>query len=76
MDPNAALKMMLEHMASGDRDGAFDVLDALRDWMIGGGFMPEQAARELTDADRKETVGRLVTEVRQKLDEIDKEMTR
>jgi len=71
MDPNAALRVMLEHMAEGDRDGTFDVMDALRDWMIGGGFMPEEAARALLEGARRETVHRLTSAVRGKLDEID-----
>lgn len=71
MDPNAALRAMIEHMAEGERDGALDVLDALRDWMIGGGFMPEEAAREFAAGGRKEVVRRITEEVRAKLDEVD-----
>lgn len=71
MDPNATLIQMLEHMAEGERDGAMDALDVLRDWLIGGGFMPEKAARDLVADARKETVRRITAEVREKLDEID-----
>lgn len=47
MDPNVTLRKMLEHMAAGERDDALDSLDALRDWLMGAGFMPEKSAREL-----------------------------
>lgn len=73
MDPNAALIQMLRHMIEGERDGAMDALDALRDWLIGGGFMPEEAARKLIahDEGRALLIQRLTAEVRTKLDEID-----
>jgi hypothetical protein len=71
MDPNAALMAMIQHMAEGERDGALDALDALRDWLIGGGFLPEKAARDLTEDAHRATIHRITAEVREKLDEID-----
>jgi hypothetical protein len=44
MDPNAALKQMVEAFARGDRDEGLDRLDGLRTWLMGGGFVPEEAA--------------------------------
>lgn len=73
MDPNAALRMMIEHMAEGERDGALDAMDALRDWLMGGGFLPEEAAQELVSSGRRETVFRITRQVRHRLDEIDAE---
>lgn len=72
MDPNAALLVMIEHMAEGERDGALDILDALRDWMIGGGAMPERAARELAASGRREAIKRLTKELHHEFDEIDR----
>ena len=71
MDPDATLIQILEHMAEGERDGAMDALDTLRDWLIGGGIMPEKTARDLVAGGRKEAVHRITGEVREKLDEID-----
>lgn len=75
MDPDATLIQILRHMAEGERDGALDALDALRDWMIGGGPMPEGAAQSLLSGARKETVLRITAEVRQKLDVLDREFS-
>ena len=44
MDPNAALREMVEAFARGDRDEGLDRLDGLRDWLMSGGFVPEEAA--------------------------------
>lgn len=71
MDPDALLNTMIEHMAEGERDGALDALDALRDWLMGGGFLPERQAEKMVGAARRETVARITAEVRVKLDEID-----
>ena len=71
MDPNATLRMMVEHMAEGERDGALDALDTLRDWLMGGGFLPEKAAEDMTAGARSEAVQRLTVSIRAQLDEID-----
>lgn len=47
MDPNAALKEMVEAFARGERDEGLDALDNLRDWLMGGGFLPETEAQRL-----------------------------
>ena len=47
MDPNKALKLMVEAFARGDRDDGLDKLDGLRDWLMSGGFVPDKAATEL-----------------------------
>ena len=73
MDPNATLKVMLEHMAEGDRDGALDALDVLRDWMMGGGFMPERMAEEMVEAHAADRLRRMTTRVRERLDGADGE---
>jgi hypothetical protein len=72
MDPNVVLRAMIEHLAEGERDGALDALDTLRDWLMGGGFLPEQAARELAGEGRQGVVRRLSSEVQQRLDEVDR----
>ena len=71
MDPNAILIQILEHIAEGERKGAMDALDVLRDWLLGGGVMPEKAARSFFNWSRQETILRLTGEIREKLDEID-----
>lgn len=47
MDPNAALKQMVEAFARGDRECAMDSLYALQDWITEGGFIPQMGAQEL-----------------------------
>lgn len=47
MDPNKALKLMVEAFARGERDEGLDALDGLRDWLMSGGFVPTEAAIEL-----------------------------
>jgi len=71
MDPNATLRQMLEHMAEGERDGALDALDVLRDWLMGGGFLPEQAAQDVTEGLESDRLPRLTRGVQARLDEID-----
>jgi hypothetical protein len=71
MDPNETLMVMLEHMAEGDRDGALDALDVLRDWMMGGGFMPERVAEEMVEAHALDRVRRLTTRLREQMDGVD-----
>lgn len=73
MDPNATLKAMLEHMAEGDRDGALDALDVLRDWMMGGGFMPERMAEEMVEAHALDRLRRMTARLRERLDGADGE---
>ena len=71
MDPNMTLRTMLEHMAEGEREGALDALDCLRDWLMGGGFLPEQTAQDVADGLKADRLPRLIRGVRAKLDEID-----
>ena len=71
MDPNATLLQLLEHIAEGERDGAMDALDTLRDWLIGGGFLPEKAAKDLTEGLDRDRIRRLTAAVRDALDELD-----
>jgi hypothetical protein len=71
MDPNETLMVMLQHMAEGDRDGALDALDVLRDWMMGGGFMPERVAEEMVEAHALDRVRRLTTRLREQMDGVD-----
>jgi hypothetical protein len=71
MDPNETLTVMLQHMAEGDRDGALDALDVLRDWMMGGGFMPERVAEEMVEAHALDRVRRLTTRLREQMDGVD-----
>jgi hypothetical protein len=40
MDPNAALRDIIEAVAQGDRDALLEHLEALYDWLRNGGFMP------------------------------------
>lgn len=72
MDPDETLRVMLEHMAEGERDGALDALDILRDWLMGGGFLPEKAAAETVAGMRREAIKCILEEVREKLDEVDR----
>ena len=54
MDPNTALKEMVEAFARGDKDEGLDRLDGLRDWLMSGGFLPEEAAiRFVGERDRR-----------------------
>jgi hypothetical protein len=47
MDPKAALIDLLESIAARDMDGAYEALDALHLWSLGGGFMPEAIHKAL-----------------------------
>ena len=71
MDPNTTLRQMLEHMAEGERDGALDAQDCLRDWLLGGGFLPEQTAQDVADGLEADLIPRLTRGVRARIDEID-----
>jgi len=51
MDPNATLKLMVEAFARGERDEGLDALENLRDWLMSGGFLPEQAATDYVQED-------------------------
>lgn len=40
MDPNAALRLLLEALAEHDRAAAVEALETLREWLLNGGFLP------------------------------------
>lgn len=41
MDPNAAVKMLLLALADEDSEQAIDSLDAIKGWILKGGFPPK-----------------------------------
>lgn len=41
MDPDACLAALLDAFRDGDREAAWDHIEALYDWLAKGGFMPK-----------------------------------
>ena len=41
MDPNAALRLLMEALEDKDREAAVEAMDALRQWINRGGFLPD-----------------------------------
>lgn len=41
MDPNATLNELFDAFANGNRSGATTALIELTDWLLAGGFMPD-----------------------------------
>ena len=47
MDPNETLEQLLKATARIDRDESIEHAQALRDWLLQGGFPPEVSEKQL-----------------------------
>lgn len=52
MDPNAALRTLLDALDAHDRATAIEALEALREWLLAGGFLPAAPCSCGTAAER------------------------